>query len=201
MINLLPASEKKQLKASIDNSSLIKFVFFFLAILMTLILSVGFIYLNLIQSKKELEIKLEEVTRNSQKHNQTKQEAETLNSSLSKVDQVLKSKNNYSSLLIKLADILPSGSNINTLTINDKLSSSKHPIQILADNRDTVAKVKQNLEQSPIIASSSIVSLHKDGEHSYSILINLTFNPKELEKILKWKKPLTFRQLSSEPFW
>ena len=55
MINLLPTENQKHLQASQLNTTLLKYVFFFLAILLALTASIGFIYLNLIYTKISLE--------------------------------------------------------------------------------------------------------------------------------------------------
>lgn len=189
MINLLPTENQKHLQASQLNTTLLKYVFFFLAILLALTASIGFIYLNLIYTKISLEHNLEDARAQTQSIAKTKQQATELQTQIKDVANVFNQQVHYSKLFTALAEKLPSNVRISSFHVGDTAFIRPQIIQIHAPTSDDVIKAKRALKQAKFIDSVSIASVVTDQKSgTVTGTLSVTFDKKGLGETLQWHK-------------
>lgn len=193
MINLLPQDNRKQLKASVMNVILMRYVFFFAGTLIVVAASVAFIYLALLQSKNNLNHQLEDTKQRALAVAATKTESENLRQDIKNVDTIFNNQVHYSNLFIALAKALPADVYIKNFAISHAEMSKTTPIVktllVVAKNNDRVIETKKALERAKFISSVSInVVNSNDKAFEVDATIDITFDKKGLTEELSWRK-------------
>lgn len=188
MINLITASQRKQIRASINNLILMRYVFFLLITIIMTGSTIGLIYVSTIQTNTSLEKQLVESQARAAVFNDLRKEAQQLQTSIQKADKIMTEQVHYSKLFFKLAQILPAGTTISSFSITEKNISNN--LQLTAANNDQIIAAKKSLEESDLIDSVSILNVanHSDknaGETSTANVI-LMFNKKALAETISW---------------
>lgn len=193
MINLLPQDNRKQLKASVMNVSLLRYVLFFVGTLLAMAASVGFIYIALLQSKSSLTNQLEESKQRALAIANIKTESEKLRQDIKNTDTIFNSQVHYSNLLTAVAKTLPSDVYILSFIISHaelaKTAPTVKTISIIAKNNDKVIETKKALEQSSYISSVSINSVTTEEKTGLiEASLQITFDKQGLAKEISWRK-------------
>lgn len=189
MINLLPTENRKHLKSSQLNTILLKYVFFFIATLIALSISIGFIYLNMIYTKSTLEHNLNDARAQAQSVATAKQEATELQSQINDIANVFNKQVHYSKIFTSLAEKLPSNVQITSFQIGETAFIKPQTIQIHAPSNDDVINTKRALKEVKFIDSISIISVATDQKTgTISSTLSITFDKKGLGETIQWRK-------------
>lgn len=188
MINLITTSQRKQIRASINNLILMRYVFFLITTIIVTGSTIGLIYVSTIQTNASLEKQLVESQARAAVFNDLRKEAEQLQTSIQKAGKIMGEQVHYSKLFFKLAQILPAGTTISSFSITEK--SISNSIQLTAPNNDQIIAAKKSLEESDLIDSVSILNVanrsEKDKGETSTATIILQFNKKALAETISW---------------
>ncbi len=188
MINLLPSDNRKQLKASVLNTSLLKYIFFFVAILIAMAASVGLIYVNLIYTKNSLNQDLEQAKQRALTIQESKTEIEAFRDQINEADKIFSEQVHYSQLLTALAASLPSDVHFTGFKISEIDFKTPQTVQVNTKNSDKIIETKQALEKTNFISSVSIASVAKDQKTGdIDGVLLLTFDQAGLKEVTKWR--------------
>ncbi len=148
MINLLPESNKKELRAARANVTLLRYNVLTASAVIILLLIVGGFYAYLVTTKAQAEATNIENQAKAAEYNDTRKEAEEYRKNLAIAKQILGNQVNYSSLVFRITELLPRGVILDNINLSAKDFGNQVTITAHAKNYDTAGQLKQNFEQS-----------------------------------------------------
>lgn len=193
MINLLPPREHKELKASRQNTLLIRYVIASFIVLLGVI-AVHFIGFVLIEKARvDAEHSNIDNTSKAAKYEQVKQATNNFTQDLATAKQILSHKTSYTDMLFNIARVLPGDIVLQNLSLNQDFVGKPLSLSIRTKSYDDAIRLKNMLVESKIATNISIVSIMNEstaanGEAStapqqtsdrpYLMTLNLTFTDK-----------------------
>lgn len=180
MINLLPTENKKQLRASIHNQILLRYIFLLVLALFLSAGIFGFIYISLKQSQDVFKAQEAENNQKIVQYANMQKNATELSKNINQTKNVLSKRVDYSKVLFKLASILPTGVSISDIKLEAKLFEGEKKLVINLTNADQASDIKKVLEDSKLFKSVSIFSV-TNTERSKQATYNVVFDIKGFE--------------------
>ncbi len=148
MINLLPISLKKDIKAARANSVLVKYltVLVFGAIFLAMISYGAFLILDSLKSSASNII--QDNTSKSAKYLELKSQVQQADNQISGASNIINQEVKYSKILTGLANIMPAGTVIDQISLGNDIFLAKSSITFYASTADAAATLKNSLEKS-----------------------------------------------------
>jgi len=181
MINLLPPSEKRQIRAAQTNVLLVRYIVVSLLLAVLLIIATTGVYLLMKQSKKSAEETIAQSTAKSANYQQAEHEANVFNQDLATAKSILDKEVHYSKIIVKIAQSLPSGVVLESLTLDSKTFGQPMTLNALGRNYHDALRLKSSLERSSMFSDVRLqsVSQNTSNKDSYglTIVLSVTINP------------------------
>lgn len=148
MINLLPISLKKDIKAARANSVLVKYltVLIFGAIFLAVISYGAFLILDSLKSSASNII--QDNTSKSAKYLELKSQVQQADNEISSASNIINQEVKYSKILTRLANIMPAGTVIDQVSLGNDIFLTKSSITFYASSANAAATLRNNLEKS-----------------------------------------------------
>lgn len=183
MINLLPPTSRRNLRAAHTNSLLARYNIGLLAALIFMVLAFGFTYFYLNISNGASEQAIQENTQREAAFAKTKQAASAFRSNLSTAKQILANQVNYSQLIINIAHALPSHVVLQSLSLDPSTFGKPTTITAYAKTTNDALRLKDTLTKHPeLFQNVSLQSIATSGQatvpgYPVTVSLNLTIQP------------------------
>lgn len=183
MINLLPPTNLRELRAGRHNSVLLSYTIAAAVIVGVII----FVYLSmfvLLRSTESTNTELSDTSR--QKIAQLKtveQQTKTYTANLKLAKSLFNNRASYTKALHAVAVALPAGTVAQSLDLNPETIGQPTSLTFLAKSTEQALAIKQQLESSQVATAITIASLTEnnseggDAAYPVSLTLNLTLNP------------------------
>lgn len=185
MINLLPANNKKEIRAGRANVLLIRYVFLTLLAVGVLAASFGIVYLLFAREHSIAESKITDNNKVEASYAADKKEAQQFTQNLAIAKQLLDKKINYTDILFKLAASVPAGSVINDISLDPTTVDTPTTITAMSANSDSAIALRNSLLNSPIFSDTHFDSITKKetpvGPYNYDVTFNVTFKKEAIQ--------------------
>lgn len=185
MINLLGPSDKKQLRAARANTTLVRY--YFLAILVIVgsgvVLGGGFYIAD--QNKNNSMVALSQAKNDTADYAKVKQQSEEFASNLKMAKQILATEVVYSKMITDIANTIPQGTILTSLSLTPETISKKMELSFKTKSYDQGIQLKTALENSDLFSDVSITSITSKGEEgsgAYPTDVNISakFHPRNI---------------------
>lgn len=183
MINLLAYDKKSEIRAGRINIILRRYVILTLMGAGVLFLLIVGAFVVLQQTRSTAQARFNDNTRESEKYNTTRDEAQKFRNDLATAKQILDKEVNYSSLLMKIAKNIPKDVVLDSLTLDQSTIGKPIVLSAHARNKAAALELKQSLEKDTEVFSNvhfeGIQFAGQDSQSSYpvAVTINVTINP------------------------
>ena len=182
MINLLPQSNLRELRAARHNSVLLSYTIA-AAIIAVIIL---FVYVTMFVLMRSTENTNTELSTQSQRKiaqlRAVETETKAYSANLKLAKSLFASRASYTSALHNLAQALPKGVVVQSLDLNPETIGQPTTLAFLATSTPVALEIKQSLEDAGLASDITISSLAEGGEsanpaYPVDITLNLTLQP------------------------
>ena len=182
MINLLPPSEKKELRAARTNVLLLRYNFFLLGAVAFLGVATVITYVYLTTSKSNAEQVMNENHAKESAYRATATEAVQFRNNLTIAKQILDREVPYSKVILNISQILPSGVILGNLSLDAQTFGTETTFNARAKNYDRALALKAAFEKSPMFTGvhfQSIATGDASTDASYPVSVNLSVTIKK----------------------
>lgn len=186
MINLLPYDTKKQIRAARTNSILIKYLFISLAAAAFVLLSCLMVYILLLNSPPKtntnstITTTSNSVQSSDEEYATQKSRLDSIYASFSATKPILQQQISFSDIITSIGENLPANVIIENLSLNSSNIGSPTTLAAKAKSSSDIAKIKDNLQKSPIFTNVSVQSEKTNASdtsgYPVSANINITIN-------------------------
>lgn len=181
MINLLPDSYKKEIRAARTNVTLLRYNFLFLGAVGFLLASSLLVYVFLSNSKAASEQVNRDNVSKSSEYASTQKAAEEYRKNLSIASKILNNEVTYTDRVFDITKLLPKGVVLDSLNLNAKEFGTQTLINAHAKDFTAASELKRAFEESPLFSNVhfQVVSndeSNEDSQYPISISINVTMN-------------------------
>lgn len=165
MINLLPYDKKRDLRASRNNTAMIKCLLTLgaSAIFLAVACTATMFFLN---NSKEINDNLSQNVKLSAETVSINQNAATARANLSTSQKILASQILYSKLLTLTAQAIPAGVVLDSINIDNSTINTPVTLSLHATTTDKIDQIAKNFQASPAFSSYNFVSAKQDASNS-----------------------------------
>lgn len=186
MINLLPDTQKRELAAARNNSTLLAYDIWLLAAIVFVLLAFIGVYAMFGIGQKTAEDNIAANQAKVANYSSVRKQGEEFSQNLSIAKKIFASQINYSELLVKIAGSLPQGSSLQSLTLDSTtLGGKSTQFLVNVTSPDKAIEVKNSLAANTAIFSNvyvqSIVS-QTGGAYPYTATIAVTINQEAVKQ-------------------
>lgn len=176
MINLLPAENKRQLKAARTNTLLLRYNFLLLIALIFLLSAVAIVSFYLDTTKRTYEQTIRDNNAKVKDYASVKQQADNFRTSLATAKQVLDQNVAYTKVILKIAQLLPPGVVMDNLSLDAKTFGTPTTFSVKAKSYDTALALKNSLQSSPLFSNVNFASISggEGGAYPIKVTLNVT---------------------------
>lgn len=181
MINLLPDTNKKELRAARMNVILLRYNIFTVITVFLFLLALGGFYFFLTTTKAAAEESNSENQAKANSYSNTKKAADEYRANLATAKQILANKVNYTSVVLGITELLPKGVVLDNINLSAKDFGNQTVIAAHASNYDAVTQLKQNFQQSKVFSNVFFQTINDTGDspdknHPISVNISVKIN-------------------------
>ncbi len=183
MINLLPDTNKKELRAARMNVVLLRYNILTAVAVGFLLLTIGGFYVYLTNTKANAETANSDNQSKMAEYASTKKEAEEYRANLVTAKQILNNQVEYTSLVFGITELLPKGVVLDNINLSSKDFGNQTTITAYAKTYEAATQLKQNFEQSKLFdnvyfqsITSSEEGANAHADYPMSITISVKIN-------------------------
>ena len=177
MINLMPDDEKKQLRAARSNVILLRYmgVLVLAALFLGLILYGSIFLLTLTKNSAQELINVNDTK--AEVYSSTKQQIDSLSSSLTEAKMILDQEIPFSNVLINIGQLMPADTVIDKLTLSPaSFNSAPLTIQVYAKTTEDAVALRDRFQSSPLFSNVNFQSISDTtgGITGYPVSVKMT---------------------------
>lgn len=181
MINLLPDTYKKELRAARTNVILLRYNLLALSAVAFILVGSAGVYGLLSAAKSNAEATNRDNTNRAVDYEQTRKEADEYRKNLEVARKILDNEVIYTDQIFTITSLLPSGVVLDGLDLNSKEFGQPTLINAHAKNYTAVTNLKQSFEKSSYFSNVHFQSITDDGgasnkDYPISVVISVTIN-------------------------
>ena len=165
MINLLPPEEKRQIRARITNTLLLRYCIATLLLTIPLSTLAGGTYMIILNQKSAAEASIQNSQQKNSQYRDIQAEAEEFKNNLNTAKTILDKEIKYSQIALAIAQGLPDGISLDTLNLDANGFDQPIVLQLHGNAYGDAIDYKNALEKSPIFKEVHIQSITSDGEN------------------------------------
>lgn len=176
MINLLPYTNKKQLRAARHNIILAKCLGFLLAGIVFLIISCVITYKLLKTDGTTAQQPIAESSITSANQLPLPNEIDNISSELTTAKTIMNSRTSYAEIVTEIGSALPSGAIIDTISINNSSFNQPFMIYIRTKDQNIGQQAKSRLAKSKLFSNPKIINIAsaKDSSSDYPYMTTIS---------------------------
>lgn len=182
MINLLPAEQKKEIRAARSNVLLLRYVILLLAAAAFLGVAMGTTYVALGISKTAAQNTIQENQKRVADYAAVESEAATFRSNLATAQTILANEVVYSKVITSIANTLPSGVILTNLQLDSSTFGKPMTLTAQARNSEDAIKLKTAFESSSIFSDVHFQTVTtggaggETGAYPVTVTLEVTLN-------------------------
>lgn len=183
MINLLPHSRKKEIRAAYSNTLLLRYLVLLLGALGFLAVALGITFFSLKMAGDQADATKAENEQRTTDYAKTRDAATQLRSDLSSAKELFESENRYSLMLIRLSSLLPDGSALDSLQVDNASFAQPLSIVVHIRNENAAKALQNNFTNSSYVTNVSLGNINttENAQYPYSVELSFTFDRSILE--------------------
>lgn len=177
MINLMPESAKKEIRAARINVTLARYISVICLAFLFLVLLLGGSYVLLTQTKMSAQLLINANDTKAAVYSSTKTQVDSLSSKLIDAKSFLDQEILYSKLLTNIGQQMPEGTVLDQITLDAKsFTGSPISLKAYAKNNDTAVILRQKFQTSKLFSNVNFqsVSDSSSGVPGYPVSVSLT---------------------------
>jgi len=183
MINLLPPTDKRQVRAGRSNTLLLRYNVFLLIALGFLFVTIGVVYVFLANTKAGAEQTITESESRVGNYAEVEKQAGEFKANLAIAKQIMDKEVIYTDVILEIASLMPPGVVLDDLKLDSKTFGTK---TILAAHSKTIGDaiaLKESFQKSPLFTDVNFqtISTATEAGSAYPIGINLNVTIKKGE--------------------
>lgn len=186
MINLLPLDDKKTIRAARQNVILVRYLMLFVGLLVFIVGAFGFgLFMTMNErASAETEQQANQAKANTPKYNAIRKSGEEFSTNLNTAKKIGQSQVVYSSYIIQIGNAVPEGVILANLNLDANSFDKPTTLTFKTTSYDAVLRLKQSLENSPIINNVSILTVVQEpsgdggtaNPYPFTATMNLTIS-------------------------
>lgn len=149
MINLLPDSHKKELRAARTNVVLVRYISILGGAIGVLAILVGAAYILLMNTQQNVQAQVDENVVRVSSFDATRTEADRFRSDLANAKIILDGEITYSQLIYDISDVIPKDVILDSLTLDSQTLGSKATMNASARTYEAAVKLKEVFVNNP----------------------------------------------------
>lgn len=175
MINLLPATEKRQLQAARTNTLLIRYNIALLVAIAFLGLAMAVVYFYLGATKATAEQTIADNRVKAASYAEVQSQAQVFRSNLSIAKQILGSEVTYSKVILSIASLMPAGTILERLNLDSSTFGTPTVLVAQAKSYENALALKDAFQKSSLFSDVHFQSIAASpaGETTYPFTVNL----------------------------
>ncbi|RWZ78265.1 MAG: hypothetical protein EOT05_00670 [Candidatus Microsaccharimonas sossegonensis] len=176
MINLLPDSDKREIRAARTNTILGRYIIIILLACAFLVLLLAGSYIVLRQTKQSADRLILVNSTKASSYNSTKSQVDALNASLATTKTILDQEILYSNVLINIGQQMPAGTVLSSIAL-DAASFTGTPLTLkaYAKTPDSATALRQKFQSTPLFTNVSFNPVSDStGIDGYPVSVSMT---------------------------
>ncbi|RYF28904.1 MAG: hypothetical protein EOO17_03640 [Chloroflexi bacterium] len=186
MINLLPESQKKELKAARTNVTLLRYNIFMIVGLALLTLMCGLFFVILLENKRVATVNNADNVEKAKGYNDVKKSADEYKANLATAKKILDNEVTYTDTVFAIAGAMPRGVVLDSLSLSAQDFGSQVSLTAKARDIATATKLKQQFQTSKVFSNVYFQTITKEtteGQASaYPIAVNISVKINKAEQ-------------------
>lgn len=178
MINLLPESQKKELRAARTNVTLLRYNIFMIVGLALLTLLCGLFFVILLDNKRVATVNNADNVEKARGYDDVKKAANEHKANLATAKKILDNEVTYTDTVFAIASAMPKGVVLDSLSLSAQDFDSQISLTAKARNIAAATNLKQQFQTSKVFSNvyfQTITKESSDGEASeYPIAVNIS---------------------------
>lgn len=176
MINLLPDSTKREIRAARTNVVLRRYVTV-LAAAMIFLATVGYgVYVVLMDTQTSAENTLKDNQAKASSYLTSKNQVASFQASLATAKATLDKEVRYSKVITGIAALMPTGAVLDSLNLSTTSFGTPTTLTVYAKTTTAALAVKDNFQSSPLFSNVAFVSLSSASQQSKDYPITATLS-------------------------
>lgn len=184
MINFLPPIDKREIQAGRTNRLLLRYLILFAALMLALLMAIGFAYIYLLNTKNNAEAKIRQNEEDSKSLAAKKQEVDAFKTNLATAKQIIDKQVDYTTILLRISDAIPSGVVLSDLSIDPATFGTPGTLNARATSEASALRLKDALESSKYFTDVQFDSITKadvEDRYNYQLVMTVTMTPELLQ--------------------
>lgn len=177
MINLLPESYKKELRAARMNVALLRYNLLAVGAVALLLLAWATISGILTLTKINAEDTSKRNEQQASEYASTRKDAEEYRTNLETAKQILANQVDYTDVIMGITKLLPNGVVLDSINLSDKDFGNQTTIAARAKDYASVAKLKESFEKSSLFTNvffQAVTSAPDSSSNSYPLSASIS---------------------------
>ncbi|HET6746873.1 MAG TPA: PilN domain-containing protein [Candidatus Saccharimonadales bacterium] len=179
MINLLPAEEKRQLRAARTNTLLIRYNIALLCAGVFLSIALGVVYVYLGTAKANSEQIISDNKAKASGYAAVESEANIFRSNLAIAKQILENEVTYSKVILAIANLLPPGTTLDKLSLDSSTFGTPTTLSAQAKSYENALALKDAFQKSSLFSDVHFQSITSNvgtqsGAYPYTVNLDVT---------------------------
>ncbi len=181
MINLLPDTTKKDIRAAKANVTLLNYMLILgLGVAFLVLICVG-VYIVLGNMKADAERLISTSQSKSSAYSSVQAQANSLRASLSSAKTILDEEVVYTKIITGIAALMPSGVVLDSLVLSPTTLGAPTTLQFFAKTTEDALSLKDSIQSSPLFSNVSFQALSstsstQSSDYPISATLSLTIN-------------------------
>ncbi len=185
MINLLPPTYKKELRAARINVILRRYIFLQIIAAAMLAAMIGASYFLISMTKAQAEEEIATNRAQASEYNDIDQKAKEFQANLSTAKGILDKEVRYSKVILAISKELPSGVILDTLTLDATTFGQPTSLSAKAKSYDDALRLKDSFDKSDIFKDVRLESVSQSTDEESDYPVDVRINVTIREDIIK----------------
>lgn len=176
MINLMPDTDKREIRAARTNVILGRYIIVILLAFAFLVLLLAGSYIVLSQNKQSAERLIQVNSTKADAYSSTKAQVDSLSASLAATKSILDQEILYSNVLMNIGQQMPAGTVLSSISL-DAASFTGTPVTLkaYAKTTDDAVALRQKFQSTPIFTNVNFASVSDAaGIDGYPVSVSIT---------------------------
>lgn len=189
MINLLPESQKNELRSARANVVLLRYNIITIVAIILLGLFCALFYVILSSDKNTAIVQNEQSSAESKKYSDTRKQADMFKKDLALASKIFSKEVNYTDTIFAIASVLPQGVVLDSLDLNANSFGNETVFTAHAKDQASVTRLKDSFQKSKehfenahfqTISDTNAQNVNNNGDKAYPITVNISVKIKKV---------------------
>ena len=177
MINLLPPTDKHQVRAGRSNALLLRYNIFLVVALGFLLVAIGVVYVFLANTKTSAEQTIKDSQSRVSSYVEIEKQAGEFKANLAVAKQIMDKEVIYTDVILEIAALMPPGVVLDDLKLDAKTFGTKTTLSAHSKTVGDAIALKESFQKSPLFSDVNFQTISTDetgSAYPISISLNIT---------------------------